>query len=131
METIQAPDHVAARLIEIVDETRRTRSQPANPVHRSRAIATTRIRNHFNETLRTALPPHLSSEEPPCDLALPAPVSLGLSAEEITWTFRVMLLRDPHPELETPRLLREVASVRQLRKILSETSEFAHINSTP
>ena len=76
------------------------------------------IRAMLDETLKGAMPAHLRAMRAPGLPRLPPPVPLALTTEEVRWAYRILLMRDPHPELETPAVMRNVGSLAQLRRII-------------
>lgn len=129
IETVHAPDQIAARLLALLAETNFRKHQQTITENRPTADALARIRHHFAERLQTALPAHLRTEVDSFAPPLPPAIPLSLSPEEIQWAFRVLLSREPHPDLEVPNLLQSDCSLKQLTRMILDSEEFRSISN--
>lgn len=122
-QSIHAPERVAARMREIVAETLETRRHPSVAVIKN-ANRTKRIADYLSTSVRNALPSHLREAANSKAPELPGSIQIGLSREQAIWCYRVLLDRDPHPEHELLTVMRNAASIDDLRGLIVESQEY-------
>ena len=124
----RSPRAVAAKLHAIIEGRVREEAQQSIIKTRVEPEDATSVRHRLQASLEERLPSHLRSPHAEGTNGLPTRMSLALTAEEIHWTFRVLLERDPHPELEVPKLIREIGSLQELRRVILGSEEYDRLS---
>jgi glycosyltransferase involved in cell wall biosynthesis len=128
-EREHAAPQVAARLVDIANETLRLRAHQTVRAVKPSAESAGLIRDHFEKSVRSVLPSHLKTGAVAVPEQLPQLVPLELTREDVIWSYRALLSRDPHHELEIPAMLRSAGSIVQLRRMILDSDEFRRKNS--